>query len=117
VSLGNSKLEISLLGGHTPQAGDTLTIVSAAKVTGTFSQGARITVRSGNHNYVFTITYNATSVVLTYVSHPPVRAAAAAAGVHGEGDRPAGAERDHFRDAHLRWAIDSLHTGHGSSGE
>src|SRR5262249_54848349 len=56
VSLGNSNLEMALLGGYTPQKGDTLTIISAAKVTGTFSQGIRITVRSGNHNYIFTIT-------------------------------------------------------------
>jgi hypothetical protein len=66
VSLGNSNLQLSLLGGYVPQTGDTLTIISAAKVTGTFSQGNRITVASGNNNYVFTITYNATSVVLTF---------------------------------------------------
>jgi hypothetical protein len=68
VSLGNSTLNFSLLGGYTPRAGDTLTIVSAAKVTGTFSQGDRLTVNSGNVDYTFTITYNATSVVLTFAS-------------------------------------------------
>jgi hypothetical protein len=74
VSLGNSNLGISLLDGYAPQSGDTLTIITAARVTGTFSQGNSITVESGKNRYLFTITYNATSVVLTLASaklHPP----------------------------------------------
>ncbi len=66
VSLGHSDLDVSLVGGYVPDAGDTLTIISAAKVTGTFGDGNRVTVRSGGHDYVFAITYNANSVVLTF---------------------------------------------------
>src|SRR5262249_31072825 len=68
VSLGNSKLNLSLF-GDTPRAGDSLTIVTAANgVTGKFSQGSSVTV----NGFTFKITYNATSVVLTYT--PSLRA-------------------------------------------
>jgi hypothetical protein len=63
VDLGNSTLDLSLI-GYTPQAGDSLTIVTAANgITGKFSQGDGITV----NGFRFNITYNAKSVVLTYV--------------------------------------------------
>jgi hypothetical protein len=67
VNLGNSKLELSL-SGYTPKAGDSLTVITAAKgVTGEFSQGNSITV----NGHMFKIIYNAKSVVLTYVPPPP----------------------------------------------
>jgi hypothetical protein len=63
VHLDNSKLDLSLV-GYTPRAGDSLTIITAAKgITGNFSQGNSITV----NGFKFNITYNANSVVLTYV--------------------------------------------------
>jgi hypothetical protein len=70
VSLGNSKLDVSLI-NYNPNSGDKLTIITAKGITGKFSQGDSITVGS----FKFTITYNATSVVLTrasLVSQPPV---------------------------------------------
>ena len=64
VQLGNSKLDLSLV-GYTPKAGDSLTIITAAKgITGKFSQGNSITV----NGFTFRITYNANSVVLSYTS-------------------------------------------------
>jgi hypothetical protein len=75
VSLGNSKLNLSLVSGYNPKAGDVLTIISAlGGITGTFSQGTSITV----NGFQFTITYNQNSVVLTFARHgnaPPQRAA------------------------------------------
>jgi hypothetical protein len=63
VSLGGSKLDLSLI-GYTPHPGDSLTIITAAKgITGKFSQGDSITVNS----FTFHITYNANSVVLKLV--------------------------------------------------
>jgi hypothetical protein len=63
VQLGNSKLELSLI-GYTPKAGDSLTIITAANgITGKFSQGNSVTV----NGFKFKITYNTNSVVLTYV--------------------------------------------------
>jgi hypothetical protein len=75
VHLGNSKLDLSLL-GYTPQTGHSLTIINAAQgITGKFSQGNSITV----NGFPFTITYNANSVVLTpgpkAVAPPPLAAA------------------------------------------
>jgi hypothetical protein len=62
VSLDNSTLNLSLI-GYTPQAGDSLTIITSdGGITGTFSQGNSITV----NGFRFRITYNANSVVLTY---------------------------------------------------
>jgi hypothetical protein len=64
VHLGNSQLDLSLI-GYTPQTGQSLTIITAAKgITGTFSQGNNIKV----NGFTFNITYNANSVVLTVVS-------------------------------------------------
>jgi hypothetical protein len=75
VSLGNSNLVLSLH-NYIPKAGDTLTIITAAKgITGKFIQGNSITV----NGFTFNITYNANSVVLTYrsllTSRPPARLA------------------------------------------
>ena len=63
VSLGNSSLALNL--GYTPNTGDKLTIITGKTVTGQFSQGTTIKAAFRSTNYAFTITYNATSVVLT----------------------------------------------------
>jgi hypothetical protein len=74
VNLGNSKLDLSLV-GYTPQAGDSLTMITAANgISGTFSQGSSITV----NGFKFNITYNANSVVLTSVPSLGATAPAAA---------------------------------------
>jgi hypothetical protein len=74
VYLGSSKLDLALI-GYTPRAGQSLTIITAAKgITGKFIQGNSITV----NGFTFTITYNANSVVLTYralLTSQPVRLA------------------------------------------
>lgn len=67
VDLGNCKLDLSILNGYAPKAGESLTVISAAGgITGTFSQGTSITV----NGVKFTITYNKNSVVLTPTPQP-----------------------------------------------
>jgi hypothetical protein len=72
VNLGGSTLAVGLVGGYTPAINQTLTIVTATTVTGTFSQGSSINVAG----YTFSITYNnlitdvPNSVVLTCTGVP-----------------------------------------------
>jgi hypothetical protein len=93
VHLGNSELDLSLR-GYTPKAGDSLTIITAAKgITGKFSQGNSITV----DGFTFKITYNAMSVVLTYSSLLTTQPPARLAFLNQPGNAPAGGLLSPFR--------------------
>ena len=61
INLGGANLTGSLTGGFNPAAGDQFTIVGAVAVGGQFAQGNSITIGGR----LFSITYNAQSVVLT----------------------------------------------------
>lgn len=55
-------LDVSLIGGFTPSDGDTFTIITSDNIAGTFA--------TTNMPAGFSITYNATSVVLDYTAPP-----------------------------------------------
>jgi autotransporter-associated beta strand protein len=70
VNLNNSTLQLTL--GFAPAAGQTFTILSGSAVTGQFTNGGTISAVYNGKPYVFSITNNGTTVVLTVLSQGTV---------------------------------------------